>query len=58
VHQQGSAWQISGVVENQAQLQRGEEASFEMLLDSSKRVAQATFFGSPIQLHLQRFAAS
>src|SRR3989454_4644635 len=58
VRQQGSAWHISGVVDNQAQLQRGEDASFELLLDSSSGVAQSTFFGSPIQLKLQRFAAS
>jgi hypothetical protein len=58
VHQQGSAWHISGVVDSQAQLQRGEDASFELLLDSSSGVAQSTFFGSPIQLKLQRFAAS
>ena len=30
VRQQGSAWHMSGVVDNQAQLQRGEEASFEL----------------------------
>ena len=58
VRQQGSAWHISGVVDNQAQLQRGEDASFELLLDSSSGVAQSTFFGSPIQLKLQRYAAS
>ena len=58
VHRQGSAWQMSGVMENQAQLQRGEDVSFEVLLDPSRSVAHATFFGSPIQLHLQRFAAS
>ena len=56
--QQGSAWHISGVVDNQAQLQRGEDTSFELLLDSSSGVAQSTFFGSPIQLDIQRFSAS
>jgi hypothetical protein len=58
VRQQGSAWHISGTVDNPAQLQRGEDASFQLLLDSSSGVAQSTFFGSPIQLNLQRFATS
>ena len=58
VRQQGSAWHMSGVVDNQSQLQSGEDASFVLLLDPSSRVAQSTFFGSPIQLKLQRFAAS
>jgi hypothetical protein len=58
VRQQGSAWHISGVEENQSQLQSGEDASFVLLLDPSSHVAQSTFFGSPIQLHVQRFAAS
>lgn len=56
--QQGSTWHISGVVDNQSQLQRGEDASFELVLDSSSSVAQSTFFGSPIQLSLQRFSAA
>jgi len=56
VRQQGKTWHISGVVDNQAQLQKGEDASFELLLDSAGSVAQSTFFGSPIQLYLQRFA--
>ncbi len=58
VRQQGSAWHITGVVDNQAQLQRGEETSFELLLDGSSGVAHSTFFGSPIQLNLQKFAPS
>jgi hypothetical protein len=57
VSQQGSTWHITGVVDNEAQLQKGEEASLELLLDSSRGVAQATFFGSSIQMQLQRFAA-
>jgi hypothetical protein len=57
VRDQGSAWHISGVVDNQAQLQRGEEASFDLQLDALRGVAQSTFFGSPIQLNLQSFSA-
>lgn len=57
VSQQGSAWHITGVVDNQAQLQSGEETSFELLLDSSSDVAHSTFFGSPIQLKLQKFVS-
>ena len=41
----------------QAQLQSGEETSFELLLDSSSGVAHSTFFGSPIQLKLQKFVS-
>jgi hypothetical protein len=58
VRQRGGAWHISGVMDNQSQLQRGEDASFELLLDSSSGIAQSTFFGSPIQLKLQKFVAS
>jgi hypothetical protein len=57
VHQQGSIWHITGVVDNQAQLQSGEETSFELLLDGSSGVAHSTFFGSPIQLNLQKFVS-
>ena len=56
--QQGSAWHISGAADNQAQLQRGEEAAFELQLDSSSGVAQSTFFGSPVRMNLQKFSAS
>ena len=55
--QQGSAWHINGVVDDQAQLQRGEETAFELQLDSSSSVAQSTFFGSPVRLDLQSFSA-
>lgn len=58
VSQQGSAWHMTGVVDNQAQLQKGEEASLALLLDSSRGIAQSTFFGSPISLQLQHFTAS
>ena len=58
VRQQGSVWHISGVIDKQAQLQKGEEASIELLLDSGHHVVQATFLGSPIQLKLQKFVAS
>ena len=57
VSQQGSAWHITGVVANQAQLQKGEETSLTVLLDSSRGMAQATFFGSPISLQLKHFIA-
>jgi len=57
VRQQADAWHISGVADNQAQLQRGEEAAFELQLDTSSGIAQSTFFGSPIQLNLQKFSA-
>lgn len=55
VRQQGSAWHISGVVDNPSQLQKGEQASLELQLDASSGIAQSTFFGSPLQLHLQSF---
>ena len=55
VRQEGNSWHITGVVENQAQLQKGEETSFDLLLDGSSSVAHSTFFGSPIQLNVQRF---
>jgi hypothetical protein len=57
VRQQGNAWYISGMADNQAQLQKGEEAAFELQLDSSSGVAQSTFFGSPVRLNLQKFSA-
>lgn len=57
VRQEGNVWHISGVVDNPAQLQKGEEASFELQVDSSSGIAQSTFFGSPVQLSLQKFSA-
>ncbi|HLI07287.1 MAG TPA: hypothetical protein VKV40_12025 [Ktedonobacteraceae bacterium] len=58
VIQQGSAWHITGVVTNQAQLQKEEDATLELQLDSSRSAARSTFFGSPIQMQLHRFALS
>lgn len=56
VRQQGSVWHVSGVVDKQTQLQKGEGSSFELQLDSSSAVAQSTFFGSPVRLNLQKFS--
>ena len=58
VRQEGSAWHISGVIDNQTQLQKGEEATFELLLDSAHNVVQAMFLSSPIELKLQKFVES
>lgn len=55
VRQQGQGWHITGVVDSAVQLQKGEEASFDLLLDSSHSSAQTTFFGSSIQLQLQQY---
>jgi hypothetical protein len=55
--QQGGVWHITGVVENQAQLQKGEDAVLQLQLDSVRGIAQASFFGSPIALRLQHFTA-
>ena len=56
VQQQGSMWHITGVVNNQTQIQAGEETAFSILLDPTRNLAQTTFFGSPIQLTLQNFS--
>ena len=58
VSQQGNAWHITGVVNDQGQLQKGEDTSFDLLLNASHNLAQTTFFGSPIQLQLQQFKLS
>jgi len=57
VQQQGSVWHIAGVVNTQTQLQAGEETAFDIRLDPAHNLAQSTFFGSPIQLALQKFSA-
>jgi len=56
--QQSGVWHITGVVENQGQLQKGEDALLQLQLDSSRGVAQSTFFGSSIQMQLQHFTVS
>jgi len=58
VQQQGSAWHITGVVTNQAQFQRGEDSAFDIRLDSSRNLAQSSFFGSSIVLDLKKFSTS
>jgi hypothetical protein len=58
VQQQGSAWHITGVVNDLTQLQQGEDTAFDIRLDASHNLAQSTFFGSPIQLALQKFSLS
>ena len=54
---QGNAWHITGVVSDPS-LQPGEETAFDILLDPSHKSAQSTFFGSSIQLALQKFSTS
>jgi hypothetical protein len=56
IQQQESKWHITGVVNNQTQLQAGEETTFSILLDPTRNIAQTTFFGSPIQLTIQNFS--
>ena len=56
VQQQGSMWHITGVVNNQTQIQAGEETAFSILLDPTRNLAQTSFFGSPIQLTLRNFS--
>ena len=58
VRQDGGIWHISGVADNQAQLQKGEDTSFELQVDSSSSIASSTFFGSPVQLSVQKFSVS
>jgi hypothetical protein len=57
VSNQGNVWHITGVVENQTQLQKGEETSFELVLDGTSSLAHSTFFGSPILLKLEKFSS-
>ena len=56
--QQGNAWRIRGVVSDQTQVQSGEETTFDILLDPSRNLAQSAFFGSSIQLELQKLSVS
>ena len=56
VQRQGNKWHITGVVNNQSQVQAGEETTFSIVLDPTRNVAQSTFFGSPIELTLQNFS--
>ena len=55
VQQQGNTWRITGIVEDKTQLAKGEEEHVEIVLDSGLKLAQSTFFGSPIQLGLQQY---
>jgi hypothetical protein len=54
--QVGSAFALDTL--GQLDVSVAKDASFESLLDSSSGIAQSTFFGSPIQLKLQKFVAS
>jgi hypothetical protein len=56
VQQQGRAWHITGMVNDQAQLQPGEDTAFDILLDPPRKLAQSAFFGSSIQLKLQKLS--
>jgi len=58
VRQEGNVWHISGVADNPAQLQKGEETSFALQVDSASSIARSTFLGSPVQLNLQKFSVS
>ena len=58
VGQEGNTWHISGVADNPAQLQKGEETSIDLQVDSASGIARSTFFSSPIQLNVQKFSVS
>jgi hypothetical protein len=58
VQQQGSRYQISGVIDNRAALQRGESASVALTIDASSHTAQSDFFGDTIQLQVPQLTTS
>ena len=52
--QQGSSYHITGVIDDRAQLQRGESASIDLTIDASSHAAQTDFYGDAIQLQVQQ----
>ncbi len=55
VETQGSIRRITGAVDNPSQLQKGEAASFTIVIDPNHHTAQTDFFGDPIDLQLEQW---
>lgn len=54
VEKLGGSFYIKGVIDDRSQLLRRESRNFEMRIDPSSRVVLADFFGSEVQLLLDR----
>jgi len=52
VDKEGSQLSMRGVVEDRSQLQAGESAQVELVVDRDRRVVQAPFVGRPVSLTL------
>ncbi|HEY7122929.1 MAG TPA: hypothetical protein VH540_03160 [Ktedonobacterales bacterium] len=52
--QQGNSYHITGVIDDRAQLQSGESASVDLVIDASSHAAHTDFFGDAIQLQVQQ----
>lgn len=50
----GGTFRIKGMIDDRSQLQPGESSNFELLVDPSQRIAKTSFFGSELELYLER----
>lgn len=53
VEELGGAFRLTGIVDDRSQLQKGESAMFEILIDPAQRLARTTIAGSSLLLHLE-----
>ena len=54
VQELGGTLRITGVVDDRSQLQRGESPTTQILIDRSRGVVQAGFFGNRVVLNLEQ----
>jgi hypothetical protein len=54
VQELGGTLRITGVVDDRSQLQRGESPTTQILVDRSRGVVQAGFFGNQVLLNLEK----
>src|SRR5215831_13911892 len=54
VQELGGTFRVLGVVDDRSQLQRGENRSFDLLIDPVQGLARTNSLGSPLVLQLER----
>jgi hypothetical protein len=53
VQELGGTFRITGVVDDRSQLQKGESAKFDLLIDPAQRLARTNILGSSLLLRLE-----
>src|ERR1051326_3656931 len=53
VQDQGGTFHLRGVIDDRSQLQRGESAKFDLIIDPAQHLARTALLGPNVMLHLE-----